>query len=303
MLKKIIGSLALLTMSMSVAAAEKVTIIWPFNIGSNQANTVRAMILEANAKQDRYEFILDNKPGAGGAVAAKYTLEHPTNTILAMSSSFFIRPNFDDVVGSFSYNLNSFQPVLIQATGSPIAVLSKTHNSMKSALGAKELTVGIAGFGTISHLVAANINEQSNNVKIIPYPSMIAADKDVIGEHIAASTDFLGDIGGYVGSDLVNILGITGTRQVGNLKTLEQLGVKGFDNLVANYAMYASKEMPQSTLNDIHSILNSVNSLPLVVDSYNKDILTPVNMDLRQSNKWYSEQSQFWKMQSGKVKR
>lgn len=287
MFKKIL--VALLMCIASVAfAKETITIIWPFNIGSNQANTLRAIITEANAVQSDYELVLDNKPGAGGVVAANYVIAHPHNTVLAMSSSFFIRPNFATPV----YSVDSFTPVFVQATGSPIAVLSKRYSEYKDVPLTNETTVGTAGVGTISDLVAANIP----NTRRIPYPSMIAADKDVMGQHIDLSTDFVGDIGGLIESNSINVLGITGTRAIGNMKPL-----KGFEKLVANYGIYASTEMPDSTVQALHVLLGKVNNAPRVVESYNRDHLTTATMNMRQSLEWFKDQTKYWRIQAERV--
>jgi tripartite-type tricarboxylate transporter receptor subunit TctC len=287
MFKKIIAALLMCIASVSFAK-ETITIIWPFNIGSNQANTLRAIITEANAAQSDYELVLDNKPGAGGVVAANYVIAHPHNTVLAMSSSFFIRPNFATPV----YSVDSFTPVFIQATGSPIAVLSKRYSSYQDVPLTNDTTVGTAGVGTISDLVAANIT----NARRIPYPSMIAADKDVMGQHIDLSTDFLGDIGGLIEGNAVNVLGITGTKTIGNMKPL-----KGFEKLVANYGIYASTEMPDSTVQALHVLLGKVNNAPRVVESYNRDHLTPAAMNMRQSLEWFKDQTKYWRIQAERV--
>lgn len=289
MFKKIVAALLMCVASASFAK-ETITVIWPFNIGSNQANTLRAIITEANASQTEYELVLDNKPGAGGVVAAKYVIDHPHNTVLAMSSSFFVRPNFTG--GGPVYSIDSFSPVFVQATGSPIAVLSKRYSSYKDVPLSDNTTVGTAGVGTISDLVAANIT----NSRRIPYPSMIAADKDVAGLHIDLSTDFLGDITGLIDGNVVNVLGITGTRTIGNMKPL-----KGFEKLVANYGIYASTEMPTSTVVALHTLLSQVNQRPAVVESYGRDFLTPATMNIRQSQTWFKEQAQFWRTQADKV--
>ena len=69
----------LLAFSVSVMAAEKITIIWGFSPAANQANFYRAMVADLNRAQSRYEFVFDTKPGAGGAVAAKHVLDNPKN--------------------------------------------------------------------------------------------------------------------------------------------------------------------------------------------------------------------------------
>jgi tripartite-type tricarboxylate transporter receptor subunit TctC len=215
-------------------------------------------------------------------------IAHPHNTVLAMSSSFFIRPNFAAPV----YSVDSFTPVFVQATGSPIAVLSKRYTSFKDVPLTNDTTVGTAGVGTISDLVAANIA----NTRRIPYPSMIAADKDVMGQHIDLSTDFVGDISGLIESNSINVLGITGTKTIGNMKPL-----KGFEKLVANYSIYASTEMPDTTVQALHALFGRVNNNKTVTDSYSRDHLTPAAMNMRQSLEWFKEQTKYWRTQAERV--
>ena len=75
-------------------AQQTVTVLWPFNIGSNQAAYARAIIDQANTQQTKYRFVLENKPGAGGTIAARMVQGSHEITLLSMSSSFFIRPVF-----------------------------------------------------------------------------------------------------------------------------------------------------------------------------------------------------------------
>ena len=59
-MKKLIV-LILATVAMSSQAAQIVSIVWPFNIGSTQANYARALVTEANKTQNKFTFVLENK--------------------------------------------------------------------------------------------------------------------------------------------------------------------------------------------------------------------------------------------------
>ena len=71
--------LALLFVS-SLVHAETITIVWPFGMGDTQAQYSRSLIDELNNNQKKYTFILDNKPGAGATIGAKYVAATP-NTV------------------------------------------------------------------------------------------------------------------------------------------------------------------------------------------------------------------------------
>ena len=74
-------------------SAETVTIVWGWSLGDPMAQYSRSLVDEANKAQNKYTFVLDAKPGAGGAIAAKH-VERTPNSILATSTAFFVRPNF-----------------------------------------------------------------------------------------------------------------------------------------------------------------------------------------------------------------
>ena len=59
----------------TVFAQERVPSVWAFNISNTQGSYFRATLLEANRIQNKYEFIVEHKPGAGGEVAAGYALD------------------------------------------------------------------------------------------------------------------------------------------------------------------------------------------------------------------------------------
>ena len=83
----------LLCASVVSQAKENITIIYAYNIADSVANYHRALTIEANAIQDKYLFIFDARPGAGGTIASNYVL-NTSNTILAHSTAFFIRPMY-----------------------------------------------------------------------------------------------------------------------------------------------------------------------------------------------------------------
>jgi tripartite-type tricarboxylate transporter receptor subunit TctC len=290
---------AMLAMSLTALAVEKITIIWGFSAASNQANFYRAMVTELNRTQNKYEFVFDVKPGAGGAVGARYVLEHPTNTVLGGSSTFFIRPNFDKETG---YATESFQPVLVQALGSPVALYSSKFKSINDLKLTQDITTAIAGHGSHSNLMASILSEHFDKTRIINYVSLVDATKDVVGKHVDTGWNWLSDIEGSVDAKSITVLGITGLRSVRGLPTLSGQGIKGFENVSTNTVIVASKEMPTEKVHDLYELMRVANRSFEVTAGYDREHSNPADLTWPQTVSWYDQQVRFWREQSAKVK-
>ena len=290
---------ALMAVSVSAMAAERITLIWGFSPAANQANFYRAMVADLNRNQTKYEFIFETKPGAGGAVAAKYILDNPKNTLLGGTSTFFIRPNFDKETG---YAAESFQPVLVQTLGAPVAFFSSKFNSIKVLKKDQDITTSISGYGSHSNLMGSILGEHYSGVRIINYVSLVDAVRDVQGKHIDTGWNWLAEIEGAVESNTTSVLGLTGTRSVKGFPTLASQGIKGFENVSTNTAIVASTEMPIEKVRELYELLRVANRAPDVQAGYAREFSTPADFTWPQTVSWFNQQVKFWREQAAKVK-
>ena len=290
---------ALMAVSVSAIAAEKITLVWGFSPAANQANFYRAMVADLNRNQTKYEFIFETKPGAGGAVAAKYILDNPKNTLLGGTSTFFIRPNFDKETG---YSAESFQPVLVQTLGAPVAFFSSKYNNIKVLKKDQDITTSISGYGSHSNLMGSILGEHYSGVRIINYVSLVDAVRDVQGKHIDTGWNWLAEIEGAVESNTTSVLGLTGTRSVRGFPTLASQGIKGFENVSTNTAIVASTDMPAEKVRELHELLRVANRAPDVQAGYAREFSTPADFTWPQTVAWFNQQVKFWREQAAKVK-
>jgi tripartite-type tricarboxylate transporter receptor subunit TctC len=299
MFKKILATI-LMVASLSAWSAEKISIVWGFNPASNQAVFYRTMANELNTIQNKYEFVFESRPGAGGAVAARYVLSNPDTAILGGTSTFFLRSQFDPQTG---YSTSEFQPVLVQTLGAPLVLLSKKHHTLKDISGTKtDATVSVSGFGSSSHLMASVLKEAIPQTKIVNYVSLVDANKDILGEHIDAGWNFLADVDKLIEAKTAQGLALTGQHSVNGIPTFKQLGISSFDNLTSNTAMYASAKMSRSKAIEIHSYLRQVNRDKKVTALYAREYSQPADLDYEQTRQWYIQQEVFWTVQAKKVK-
>lgn len=293
MFKNIFTSLTVAFLATTATAAETINILWAFNIGSNQANTVRYIIEEANSQQNKYKFVLENKKGAGGSIAANYVLQNPQDTLVAMSSSFFIRPASKP---NESHDLGKFKTTLVQATGAPLVLVSKKFQSLSQVMQQKNVTIGVSGVGSISDMIATQLKGGNSTLNVVQFKGMVDATVAAAGGHVDTAVTYAVDAQPFIDSGDLKIIAYTGNKDILSYKnmTFEAQGVKGLDNLTANYGIFSSKEMSESKAKELYSILSKANSTTKVAGSYEKDLLTPVKIDYDKSQDWYDSQRKYW---------
>jgi tripartite-type tricarboxylate transporter receptor subunit TctC len=289
---------SLMMFSATAMSAEKITLYWGFSPASNTANIYRTLVRELNKIQNKYDFVFETRPGGGGAVAANHILQNPNNTLLGGTSSFFVRSNFDKSTG---YNTNSFKPIFVQSQGSPLALWSSRHKSLQDIKKTDEFTVSISGFGSHSNLMADILKETYPGVRIINYTGLTNANKDVLGKHIDFGWNWLSEVLPQSEARFGYIVGITGTRNIGPYKTFTSQGIKGFENTSTNTAIYASQNMPDDKVKEIHEFLQIANKSPEIILLYNKEHSVPAELNVSETRKWYADQAQFWAEQSAKL--
>jgi tripartite-type tricarboxylate transporter receptor subunit TctC len=251
-MKKILVLLAM--MISSIAYAQKtVHVVWPFAVGSPQANMIRTMIDSANSQQDKYQFVFLHKPGAGGAVAAYTVAESKDLSLLASTSSFYIRP----LLYKDSHNVDDFNMVTLVCSAQPLSIFSKKINRLADAHG-REVTLGVIP-GSITTLVTRTIKRENLDIKVVevPYKGTPEATTDMLGGHIDGSVDFIGtSVTARFGND-IKILGITGKRQINGHPTFQSLKVNGLENVTNDYFFFVNKSVDVATRMELNSILTN----------------------------------------------
>lgn len=291
---KTIVAIAALATAGAVSATETISILWGFSIGSNQALTLRHIAEDANKSQSKYNFIVESKSGAGGSIAANHVLQNPNNTVVGMSSSFFIRPSVET---TGIHDLDKFKPILVQGGGAPLTVVSKKYKNINELLQQPNPSIGISGTGSMADILARIFKEKNPNLVIVNFKGMVDATIAAAGGHVDAAVTFVIDAKPMIDAKEVSVIGYTGVRDLDEFKglLLTKQGISGVDKLVANYAVFASNEMPVDKYNEINKILVRSTVSSKALEAYQKDLVTPANLLVAKYNDWYTIERQYWK--------
>jgi len=276
----------------NVMAKEQIEIVWAFNAGSNQANTIRQIINLANTSQSKYQFVFHHKPGASGTIAANYVNSNPQRTVLAMSSSFIIRPYFEKDINT--HDLDDFVPVLVQGHQAPLFVVSNRIKDMHHLISQKRLTIGVSGMGSASHLAAVDLAKKIPGSVIINFGNMVEAMTNAAGAHVDVAVGLYSDALPLITAEKLQVLAYSGDRELQGIPgTL--LKNHGIDSITLDYAMYASRGMTADKYQEIQQILLSVNKTDLISQAYIKDQLLVSQYQPSDLARWYADRRIYWK--------
>ena len=216
--------------------AKSVRILFPFPQGGFNdivARLIGAQLSERLGKQ----FVVENKTGAGGAVAGELVAGAPKDghTLLIVSIAIAINPWMQKLPYD---TIKAFAPVAIVATSPTVAVVNadlpaKSMQEFVALAKQKpgELKYASSGVGTSMHL-GGELFKLTAGVDLlhVPFRGAGPAMIDVIGGHSQASFASIPSVIGHVRSGKLRALGIGALERnpaLPDLPTMTEGGVAG----------------------------------------------------------------------------
>jgi tripartite-type tricarboxylate transporter receptor subunit TctC len=295
--KKFIVATAMALASFASQASQTLTIIWPFGIGDTQAQYSRSLVEELNKQQKKYNFILENKPGAGATIGARHVAATP-NSVLSASTAFFVRPNF---YPEESHSVADFRPLMTQCAA-PMVIVSKKYRTWQEIDKSRPINIGISGMGATSHLMAMEIIKRYPNAQPVPYRGTREASLDVVAGNLDLSVAFLGEVEGFLDKGDLFALGISGRKPVRGVPTLESQGFAGVGEVVNMHSLQVPKTMPAEQYNELRDMVMRAARADSVQKAYAVDYCEPSNLDSVATQRWFDGQVALWKRLSQGVK-
>jgi len=294
MTTRLLGGLAaaLIALASLSAAAETfpnrpLRLVVPYAPGGIADTGMRILADKLSARLGQ-QFLVDNRPGAGGIIAAKagssaaadgYTLLMTGNNN-AISEALFRSLPYNILTDFASTSTTSFFDLLIVTRDeSPLKSLQDVVKAAQASPG--KLNIGTINPGSTQNLAAELFRSTAGvNVTIVPFrtsPDMAGA---ILRGDVDIAFEFYAAMQGQILDHKVRVLDSTGTKRTAYLPdvpTVEESGVKGYE--VASWnGISVPAATPQPIIDTISRAINEALPLPDVQEKSQR-----LGMDMRAS--------------------
>lgn len=234
--------------------AGNVTIVVPFAAGG-PADTVARILAESLGKRLGRNFIVENKGGAGGSLAAAFVAKAAPDGktfLFAVDSIFTVNPHLQKAPG---FQRSDFTPVA--QVGEVVLLLGVNAGKVKatdfkslvSESASREISFGSAGIGSPGHL-AFEYLKQATGIKgvHVPYRGAALAMQDLLNGTIDAAFIVSGVLVPHVKAGKLRALAVSANERVEALPdvpTAQAAGIKDFEARFGNFLMASSKTDPK----------------------------------------------------------
>ena len=249
-----------------------VRIVIPFTAGGG-SDTVGRVLAQSLSTATGQNFIIDNRPGAGGNIAFEYVAKADADGYTLINSPIGIATN-PSMYRSINFRFEDFAavtyvgeaPLLVVCNVTlPVRSLADLIRLAKARPG--EINYASPGTGSSAHLASETLKLMAGiDIVHVPYKGGPQAVHDVIGGQVAMTTLPLPETLPQVRAGRLRALGQTGAKRsaaVPDIPTLDEQGLKGY-NVVTWYVILAPARTPAALINRIHAEFEAALKLPEV---------------------------------------
>ena len=265
-MKKLLSLLLLLASSVASAQVfptKPIRLLCPFPPGGGVDMTARAIAQELSVALGQ-PVIVENRPGAGGNVAASevaraspdgHTLLLTLNALHAISPHLYAKLPFDALQDfSFITPLVSFHNVLVVNADSRTRSVQEVIAAAKREPG--KLTFASSGNGTNIHLVGELFKSMAGVELVhVPYKGSAPALTDLMGGAVTMMFDTIPSAASHVKSGKLRALGVTGPKRspvLPEVPTLAESALPGFE-VTSWYGLIGPAAMPQEVVRRLNA--------------------------------------------------
>jgi tripartite-type tricarboxylate transporter receptor subunit TctC len=186
-------------------------------------------------------FVIENKPGAGGNIAADFVARAPADGYTLLMGNNSILATNENLYKDLSYNpQKDFAPITLIGTQANILVVNPDvpAHSLKELIALCKAQPGkinfaSSGYGAAAHLAGELFKSEAKvDIVHVPYRGAAPALQDVIGGHDQMMFATAASVIGHIKAGRVRALAVTTLKRTAilpDLPTMDEAGLEGFE--------------------------------------------------------------------------
>lgn len=239
--------------------AHSTNVIVPFSAGGPTDRIARVLVESLNQQQNE-KYLVENLPGGGGQIAFHKAVESTSPYLIFSTSTVIINSQLPQkfLPAPNKYTIEDFVPVNILGEVPLVLVtnlkgLEDINNSAFFAHG---------GLGSTAHISAAFFNTNYNfSFNFIPYKGSSDSLPAMIRNEVNYEFHFLADARKYHGYKNIKAIAITGTKRDKNMMdvpTFAELGMKSMNNVTAGFYLVSNKRFSQEAVQKLNNRITAL---------------------------------------------
>lgn len=248
-----------------------VRVVVPFAAGAS-TDLIARLLGQKLSETYGHQFIVDNRPGAGGAIGAETVARSEPDgyTLLVTNPG----PSINNILlkKKPSYTFADFAPIVYIGSAPVIAVVNSKFpaNDMKELIAyAKanpgKVTWGSSGNGSNPHAALELLKAVTGvNIIHVPYKGTAPALTDTVSGQIDGLYTTTVSAEAFIRSNRAKVIGVAGPKRqalIPNVPTLVEQGIKGADNLLW-MGLVTSAKVPRAIVEKLNREVNRILQLP-----------------------------------------
>ncbi len=301
-LKSMLCAAAIAALFTATAAADgfpekNITLLHAYSPGSSSSVTLRALG-DAAAKTLGKKILVEDKPGAGGALAPTIMLNtgKPDGYLLSQMPQPILRiPHIQktefDVLNDFTWIIRivDYTYALIVRNESPFRNITDLVNAAKASPG--PLTYGTSGIGVTMHMAMEDLSWRAG-IKMVHVPHRVSSDmlNAMIGGHIdaVASAIYYAPL---VDAGKIRVLGILGANRIKRWPDIPTAKEQGYDvNASSSYGIGGPKGMDPKVVKILHDAFHKALDDPEFVKTMERYDQVKSYLNTEDYTRWVREQ-------------
>jgi tripartite-type tricarboxylate transporter receptor subunit TctC len=299
-------ALCALAVSFGVAAqpwpARPVKIIAPFAPGGS-ADTLGRIIAKKLTEQLKENFVVENKPGAGGALGSEQVSKAPPDgytLVVSGIASHVIAPQLPqgtpyDPVKDFTH---------IALLGGPPAVLAvspslpaKNLKEFVELAKKQKLSYGSPGNGTQGQLVAELFKQKAGiELQHVPYKGASAAVSDLMGGHLQSVSTTLSTAATQIKAGKARALALSSAARLPDYPDVPTFAESGYPDIIGTvwFSISGPANMPADIVQTLNAEIRRALETSEVRERLRHDGITPNRLDAKEFTAFVADELRRW---------